>query len=178
MKKITLGGGCFWCTEAVFQRLKGVEHVESGYMGGHIINPTYKDICTGESGHAEIIQITYDPDVISLAQLFEIFWTAHDPTTLNRQGGDKGTQYRSVIFYADNKEKTIAEKSIQEVASKLYSDPIVTELAELTTYYPGEKYHQNYYNGQQSKPYCHLVISPKVGKLKKSFAHMIKEEYK
>lgn len=178
MKKITLGGGCFWCTEAVFQRLKGVEQVVSGYMGGHVLNPTYRDICTGASGHAEIIQVTYDPEVISLEQLFEIFWTAHNPTTLNQQGADKGTQYRSVIFYADEEQKDIAEKSIREVASQLYSDPIVTELAELTTYYPGEKYHQNYYNNQMSKPYCHVVISPKVGELKKSFAQLMKEEYR
>jgi len=177
LKQITLGGGCFWCTEAVFQRLKGIEHVESGYMGGSLPNPTYRDICTGNTGHAEIIQITYDPSVISLEQIFEIFWTAHDPTTLNRQGADKGTQYRSVIFYGSEEEKALAEKSINEVASTLYSDPIVTELAALTTYYPGEAYHQNYYNGQSSKPYCHVVITPKIGKLRSKYAKLMKEEY-
>lgn len=177
LKKITLGGGCFWCTEAVFQRLKGVSHVESGYMGGQLPNPTYRDICTGNTGHAEIIQITYDPEIISLEQILEIFWTAHDPTTLNRQGADKGTQYRSVIFYESEEEKEIAEKSIKEVASQLYSDPIVTELAPLTTYYPGEAYHQNYYNGQSSKPYCHVIITPKISKLRSKYAPLIKEEY-
>lgn len=177
MKTLTLGGGCFWCTEAIFQRLKGVELVESGYMGGHVDDPTYNDICTGDSGHAEVIRITYDPQVITLDQLFEVFWTVHDPTTLNRQGADKGTQYRSVIFYANEEEKSSAEKSIKEVASTLYTNPIVTELTELATYYPGEKYHQNYYNGQPSKPYCHAVITPKIGKLRSHHLELMKDEF-
>lgn len=177
-KQITLGGGCFWCIEAVLQRFKGISSVVSGYAGGHIKNPCYREICTGNTGHAEVVQISYDSTVISLEEILEIFWTAHDPTTLNRQGADRGTQYRSVVYYADEAEKEIIEKSIAEVASQMYADPIVTEVSELPIFYPAEDNHQNYYNLNATKnPYCSIVISPKVTKTRQKFAHLLKEEY-
>lgn len=172
----TFGAGCFWCVEAVFQRLKGVHKVESGYMGGNTPDPTYREICTGMTGHAEVAQITYDPEVISFEELLEVLWTTHDPTTLNRQGNDKGTQYRSAIFYHNEEQKAIAEKSKEEVATKLYDDPIVTEITAASKYYPGEPYHQDYYNRNGYAPYCRFVIAPKVSKLRKTFAHKLKEE--
>lgn len=174
-KQITLGGGCFWCVEAVFQRFIGIEKIVSGYAGGHIKNPCYREICTGETGHAEVIQITYDDSIISLEQILEIFWTAHDPTTLNRQGADKGTQYRSVVYFAEEAEKAIIEKSIAEIAKPLYPDPIVTEVSPLPTFYSAEEYHQNYYNQNATKnPYCSIVISPKVSKTRQKFATLVK----
>jgi len=176
MKEIVLGGGCFWCTEAVFQRLKGVEHVESGYCGGNTDNPDYKAICTGQTGHAEVIKIRYDQSQISLATLLEFFFVFHDPTTLNRQGNDVGTQYRSVIYYANEEEKRIAESAAKK-ASEIYDDPIVTEISPLPKYYPGEKYHQNYYMQNSSKGYCSFVIGPKVSKLMTKYHSHVKDEY-
>lgn len=173
----TLGGGCFWCVEAVFQDLNGVLHVESGYSGGHVVNPTYEQICTKTTGHAEIIRIDYDASVISFKELLDVFWVTHDPTTLNQQGNDKGPQYRSAIFYANEEEKTIAEKSMQEAdASDLWPNPIVTEISPLINYYPAEAGHQNYFKriGNQN-PYCTYVINPKVEKLKAKFGDKLKK---
>lgn len=172
---ITLAGGCFWCTEAVFQRLNGVDTVVSGYMGGHTKNPTYKEICTGTTGHAEVIQITFNPSMISVEELLEVFFATHDPTTLNRQGNDIGTQYRSAIFYHTPNQKEIAERTISDLdKEKIFPDPIVTEINEAVTFYPAEDYHQNYYNLHGTQPFCALVISPKVEKLKKYFKDKLK----
>lgn len=166
----TIGGGCFWCTEAVFQKVKGVEKVVSGYAGGNAPGkPTYREICSGLTGHAEVIQITFDADVISYEDLLIIFMTTHDPTTLNRQGADKGTQYRSVIFYHNDHQKEIAEKVIKEV-QPYYDDKIVTEISELPIFYEAEDYHQNYYNNNQDAGYCSFVIAPKLVKLRKLHA--------
>jgi peptide-methionine (S)-S-oxide reductase len=163
--RITFGGGCFWCIEAVFQRINGVLGVSSGYAGGTVENPTYKQVCAGDTGHAEVVQIEYDPAKVSLAKLLELFWAAHDPTTLNRQGADRGTQYRSVIFYENEEQKLAAEKSKSE-AKKDFADPIVTEISPLKVYYKAEDYHQNYYNLNSSKNgYCAMVITPKLQKL-------------
>lgn len=162
----TFGGGCFWCTEAVFELLPGVKKVESGYAGGHTKNPTYEQICTGETGHAEVIQIEFDPAVVSYAKLVEVFFEAHDPTTLNRQGADEGTQYRSVIFFHDDAQKAAAEKG-KLAAQSHYDDPIVTEISALPKYYPAEKYHQDYFRNNPNQRYCSFVIRPKVDKLKK-----------
>lgn len=174
MEKVTLGGGCFWCTEAVFQRLKGIHAVVSGYMGGHVDNPTYKDICTGTSGHAEVIEIEFDPEIISLDTILEVFWTTHDPTTLNRQGNDKGTQYRSVIFYNSPVQQSVALESINGVAQSLWEDPIVTQVVPLEKFYIAEVYHQNYYQSHSSRGYCQVVISPKMDKLRAKFSHLLK----
>ncbi|MBX2874065.1 MAG: peptide-methionine (S)-S-oxide reductase MsrA [Saprospiraceae bacterium] len=172
----TLGGGCFWCVEAVVQRLKGVDKVVSGYAGGSPENANYKAVCSGTTKHAEVVQVHFDSSVISYAEILEVFWSAHDPTTLNRQGNDVGPQYRSVIFYHDDTQKTIAEQSIQQVAGKLWSDPIVTELSPLEKFYPAEEYHLNYYNNVGNRnPYCTFVITPKVKKLQKDFSHKLKE---
>jgi peptide-methionine (S)-S-oxide reductase len=166
-ESITFGGGCFWCIEAVFQRLKGVSSVASGYAGGSVENPTYKQVCTGETGHAEVVQIQFNPAVLPLEKLLEVFWAAHDPTTLNRQGADVGTQYRSVIFYANDTQKQIAQKSKQD-AQKDFSSPIVTEIAPLPKFYKAEDYHQNYYNlNLTQNRYCSIVITPKLQKLLK-----------
>ncbi len=171
----TFGGGCFWCTEAVIQPLKGVEEVVSGYMGGKTLNPTYEDICTGRTGHAEVIQVTYDPAVISYAKLLQVFWQTHDPTTLNRQGNDEGTQYRSVIFYHSKEQKAEAEKYKEKLdTSKVFDDPIVTEITAAEKFYPAEKYHQNYYRLNSDKGYCRAVIGPKLKKLKELFADQLK----
>ena len=171
-----IGGGCFWCTEAVFQRVEGVKHVESGYSGGTIKNPTYREIGTGKTGHAEVIKITYNPEVLDYADLLRIFFSTHDPTTLNRQGYDTGTQYRSVIFYQNEEEQKIAEAVIQEMAD-YFDGPIVTELSPLGAYYPAEDYHQNYYNNNGNQPYCSAIISPKVQKLRAMFADRLKPEF-
>lgn len=163
--KITFGGGCFWCIEAVFQRIKGVTAVSSGYAGGGIENPTYKQVCGGDTGHAEVVQLEFNPSVISLEKLLELFWAAHDPTTLNRQGADRGTQYRSVIFYENEEQKQAAQKS-KTTAQKDFTDPIVTEISPLKVYYKAEDYHQNYYNQNAGKNgYCAMVITPKLQKL-------------
>jgi len=160
----TLGGGCFWCVEAIYERLPGVISVTSGYAGGHTEKPTYKLVCGGDTGHAEVTQIKYDPAKISYAKLLEVFWQAHDPTTLNRQGADEGTQYRSVIFYHDEKQKLIAEKSKLAAQENLLK-PIVTEIVPLTKFYPAEDYHQGYYDANSRAPYCQMVIKPKLEKL-------------
>jgi peptide-methionine (S)-S-oxide reductase len=162
---ITLGAGCFWCTEAVFQQQPGVISVTSGYMGGHVKNPTYEDVCTGGTGHAEVSQIVFDPTKTSLEKILAVFWHAHDPTSLNRQGNDAGTQYRSAIFYNSDAQKAVAEKSKQE-AGKEFSAPIVTEITKATEFYPAENYHQDYYRLNKGRnPYCTMVISPKLKKL-------------
>jgi len=162
----TLGGGCFWCTEAVFQMLPGVKSVTSGYAGGTKENPTYKEVCHGDTGHAEVIQICYDPKVVSYAQVLETFWEAHDPTTLNRQGADSGTQYRSIILYISDAQKAAAEKSKAE-AQKHFDKPIVTEIVPLTKFYQSEDYHRDYYRANPNQPYCRMVIRPKVEKFEK-----------
>ncbi len=177
LAQATLGGGCFWCTEAVFQLLNGVESVVSGYSGGYVVNPTYEQICTKTTGHAEVIRITYDPAIISFEILLEVFWATHDPTTPNQQGADKGPQYRSVIYYENEEQKAVAEKSLAETdASDLWPNSIVTEIAPLINYYPAEAGHQNYFQrvGNQNG-YCTYVINPKVAKLKAKFADKLKE---
>lgn len=175
MEKATFGGGCFWCTEAVFQRLKGVEKVESGYAGGTVQNPSYQQVTSGTTGHAEVIQITYRPEEISFEELLEIFWKTHDPTTLNRQGADVGTQYRSVIFYHDEKQQELAEKYKNALeAAGAWDAPVVTQIEPLPEFYPAENYHQNYYNQHQQAPYCSYVIQPKVDKLREVFAEKLK----
>ncbi len=176
LETATLGGGCFWCVEAVYQDVKGVERVVSGYAGGHVENPTYQQVCTGRTGHAEVAQITFDPDVISYEEILYIFWRVHDPTTLNRQGNDVGPQYRSAIFYHDEEQKAIAERSLAEAeAAKVWPNPIVTEIAPLDTFYEAEDYHQNYYRNNPYQPYCMYVIDPKVRKFRKSFQERLKE---
>ena len=165
----TFGGGCFWCIEAVIQRLNGVKSLKSGYSGGFIKNPPYREVCTGRTGHAEVIQVTFDPDIISYHDLIFIFMTSHDPTTLNRQGADVGTQYRSIVLYHDLEQKEIAEQVFQEV-QPFYEDRIVTELTPFEVFYIAEEDHQNYYNNNQDARYCQIVIDPKVQKLKKMYA--------
>ncbi len=160
----TLGGGCFWCTEAVYENMEGVKSVVSGYMGGTVKNPTYKQITTGKTGHAEVIQIEYDASVISYEEVLDLFWQAHDPTTLNRQGADVGPQYRSVIFYHDEAQKEIAFKS-KDAAQPDFRDPIVTEVTEASTFYEAEDYHQDFYANNRNYPYCRVVIAPKLRKL-------------
>ena len=162
----TLGGGCFWCVEAVYQNIPGILSVTSGYAGGKVPNPTYDQVCSGKTGHAEVVQITFDPAKVSYEKILDLFWKAHDPTTLNRQGADEGTQYRSIILYADAQQKTAAEASRTQ-AQALYKDPIVTEISPLTTFYPAEAYHQDYYNNNKTAPYCVYVIQPKLEKLEK-----------
>lgn len=172
---LTLGAGCFWCVEALFQRLHGVEKVVSGYSGGFVENPTYREICSGTTGHAEVIQVYYDPSVISLSELLEVFWATHDPTTLNRQGADTGPQYRSSIFYLSPEQKKLASAiKTQLNESGVFEDPLVTEITAFTNFYPAEYYHQDYYNQNGSQPYCQIVIKPKVDKLKKFFAERLK----
>lgn len=164
----TLGGGCFWCVEAVFQRIDGVIEVKPGYAGGHIKNPTYKEICTGTTGHAEVAQLKYDSTIVSYKDILNIFWQAHDPTTLNRQGNDKGTQYRSVIFYHDEIQNGIAKSLLKKIEKLgVWPDPIVTEITEINNYSDAEDYHKNYYNDNQNQPYCVFVIKPKLDKLEK-----------
>ncbi len=172
----TFGAGCFWCVEAVFQNLKGVQQVISGYTGGQVDNPTYQQICTGTTGHAEVTQITFDPEIISFAELLYIFWRSHDPTTLNRQGADTGTQYRSAIFYHTKSQKTTAEQSKQETDdSALWATPVVTEISPAGTFYEAENYHQNYYRLNPNQPYCRMVIDPKMQKLKALLADKLQE---
>jgi len=172
----TLGGGCFWCVEAVYDELKGVDKVESGYAGGRVKNPTYRDVCAGTTGHAEVAQITFNPKVISFKELLEIFFTVHDPTALNRQGADVGTQYRSVIFYHDEEQKKTATQVIAEInAAKIWERPIVTEVAPFTAFYKAEGYHQDYYVNNPGQPYCQVVIAPKVVKFRKQFKAKLKE---
>jgi len=175
-QKATLGAGCFWCVEAVYQNLKGVTRVISGYAGGSVANPTYQQVCGGATGHAEVAQISFDPAVISYEDLLYIFWRTHDPTTLNRQGNDLGSQYRSVIFYHDEEQKAAAEKSKAETdASDLWPQKIVTEISSLPDFYPAEEYHQDYYRLNGSQPYCRLIIDPKMQKLRKEFQAKLNE---
>ena len=163
---ITLGGGCFWCVEAVYQRIDGITKVTSGYMGGKVPNPTYKQICTGRTGHAEVVKVEFDPEKLSLEKVLAVFWKAHDPTTLNRQGADVGTQYRSAIFYHNDADKAVAEKSMQAAGkSGEFRSPIVTEITRAGTFYKAEEYHQNYFNLNSNAPYCRAVIWPKLNKL-------------
>jgi peptide-methionine (S)-S-oxide reductase len=171
----TFGAGCFWCVEAVFQRLNGVMSVKSGYSGGSVKNPSYKEVCNGTTGHAEVAQITYDKSKISFDELLEVFWKTHDPTTMNSQGNDFGTQYRSAIFYHNEEQKQKAEKYKKELnEAKVYPDPIVTEIKPFTAFYPAENYHQNYYNQNGSQSYCRFVIQPKVEKFEKVFKDKLK----
>ncbi|MDF9795634.1 peptide-methionine (S)-S-oxide reductase [Catalinimonas alkaloidigena] len=172
----TFGNGCFWCTEAIFQNLNGVEKVVSGYSGGHVDNPTYKQVCSGTTGHAEVIQITYDPAIISYDELLEVFWKTHDPTTPNRQGNDIGPQYRSAVFYHNEEQREKAEKYKQELnEAGAYDNPIVTEITAFEKFYPAEDYHQNYFNQNGSQPYCSFVIRPKVEKFEKVFKDKLKK---
>lgn len=171
----TLGGGCFWCLEAVYDELEGVEHVESGYAGGHVENPTYRAVCTGTTGHAEVVQITYDSDVIRFEDLLDVFFTIHDPTTLNRQGADVGPQYRSAIFYHDEEQKQVAEQKIQQVTDEgWWTDPIVTEVTPLDRFYVAEDYHQDYFKNNPNQGYCRMIIAPKVAKLRQKFTDRLK----
>ena len=172
----TFAAGCFWCTEAIFQDLKGVEAVASGYSGGHVANPSYEEVCTGTTGHAEAVQVTYDPAIISYKDLLEVFFSVHDPTTLNRQGADIGTQYRSAIFYHNDEQKNLAEKYKKALdESGVYKNRIVTEITPYKNFYKAENYHQDYYEMHRSQPYCNLVITPKMEKFKKVFHDKLKE---
>jgi peptide-methionine (S)-S-oxide reductase len=174
---ITLGAGCFWCVEAVFQNLEGVEKVVSGYSGGTVKNPSYKEVCMGTTGHAEVCQLTYDPNKVSIPEILEVFWQTHDPTTLNRQGNDIGTQYRSAIFYHTPEQKKIAEEYKAKLdSSGAFDRPVVTEITAYNNFYPAEDYHQNYYNENGSEPYCQFVVRPKVEKFKKVFADKMKKK--
>lgn len=171
----TLGGGCFWCVEAIYQDVTGVEQIVSGYAAGILDNPNYQQVCSGATGHAEVAQISFDPAVISFEDILYIFWRVHDPTTLNRQGADVGTQYRSIILYHTEQQKALAEKSKAETnALGVWSQPLVTEIAPLTKFYPAEKYHQNYYRANPYQPYCQMVIDPKVQKFRKQFKAKLK----
>ena len=171
----TLGGGCFWCLEAVYRETEGVEKVDSGYMGGHTPNPTYKDVCSGATGHVEVVQLTFDPNVISYRDILEIFFAIHDPTTLNRQGNDVGTQYRSVIFYHSPEQKATAEDTVRELAAeKVFEDPLVTAIEPAQKFYPAEAYHQEYFENHPYQPYCAFVVAPKVQKFRKKFTGRVK----
>ena len=175
----TLGGGCFWCIEAVFERVRGVEKVVSGYSGGRRANPTYEQVTTGATGHAEVVQVHFDPSVLSFRQVLEIFFAMHDPTTLNRQGADVGTQYRSVIFYHDEKQKETAQELLREFEREsVFPDPVVTELSPLSAFYEAERYHQDYYDNNPSQGYCRVVIAPKVNKLRAKYTELLKDEHR
>lgn len=176
LQKATFGSGCFWCTEAVFEELNGVHSVVSGYAGGNVVNPSYEAVCSGKTGHAEVTQITYDPKIISFDELLEVFWKTHDPTTLNRQGNDIGTQYRSAIFYHNEEQKNLAEKYKAELdKSGAWDNPIVTEISPLKNYFPAEDYHQEYYANNPNQGYCAFVIAPKLEKFKKVFKDKLKK---
>jgi len=172
----TIGGGCFWCLEAIFNELRGVKKVVSGYSGGNVPNPSYQEVCTGVTGHAEAVQITFDPLIISFNELLEVFFTIHDPTTLNRQGADVGTQYRSVIFYHTPEQKEIAKEVMAKIeAAKIWDAPVVTEITAFKTFYPAENYHQEYFLHNPDQPYCSVVIEPKVAKFRKQFLTKLKK---
>jgi len=171
----TLAGGCFWCLEAVFNDLRGVDKVVSGYSGGDVHNPSYRDVCTGQTGHAEVVQITFDPQVVTFRELLQVFFTIHDPTTRDRQGMDVGTQYRSAVFYHTPEQKTVAENVIAEMeAAKIYDAPIVTEVTPFTIFYPAEDYHQRYYEQNPDEGYCRAIIAPKVSKFRKVFLEKLR----
>lgn len=175
----TLANGCFWCTEAIFKKIKGVKNILPGYAGGTLKNPSYEQVCTGRSGHAESIQIEFDPNIVTFEKILDIFWRTHDPTTLNRQGNDVGTQYRSAIFYHDEKQKQIAEKSKTNLEKEnVYKDPIVTEITPFTNFFVAEDYHIDYYEKNKDAPYCTFVINPKIHKLIQNHRNEVKEEYK
>lgn len=175
MELATLAGGCFWCLEAVFEQLRGVTKVQSGYAGGHVPNPSYQAVCTGMTGHAEVVQVAFDPAVISYRDLLGVFFTLHDPTTLNQQGGDVGTQYRSAIFHHDDEQRRAAEEVVRELeAEHVFDDPIVTEIVPLPAFYPAEEYHREYYRRNQNQPYCRAVIAPKVAKLRSKYLEKLK----
>jgi peptide-methionine (S)-S-oxide reductase len=170
-EQATFGGGCFWCTEAVFRELRGVEKVESGYAGGTVPNPSYEAVCSGRTGHAEVVQVTYDPEVVSYRDLLEVFFATHDPTPLNRQGADVGTQYRSAVLYHDDAQRATAEDVIAELGREgTFDDPVVTTVEPLGTFYPAEQYHQDYYARNGRQPYCQVVIAPKLAKFRSKFA--------
>lgn len=172
----TLAGGCFWCLEAVYDRLEGVTSVESGYMGGQTPNPSYKRVCDGDTGHAEVVQVTFDPSVISFRELLEVFFSIHDPTTLNRQGNDVGTQYRSAIFYHSPEQKAEAERMIRQLGQeKVFPDPIVTEVTQADDFYMAEGYHQEYFENNPGQPYCQFVVAPKVAKFRQKWAKRLKK---
>jgi len=172
----TFGAGCFWCVEAIYQRVNGVIAVESGYAGGHVKKPSYEQVISGKTGHAEVARVTFNPDEISFEELLEVFWHTHDPTTLNRQGNDVGPQYRSAIFYHNDEQKNIAEKSLKKTdESDLWNDPIVTEITALKNYSVAEDYHQNYFNNNPNAGYCSVVIAPKIAKFKKDFPHLLQD---
>jgi len=174
---ITVGGGCYWCVEAVYENLNGVKSVVSGFSGGKVANPTYEEVCTGTTGHAEVVQITYDKNVTDLNEIFQVFFTVHDPTTLNRQGADVGTQYRSVIFYKSEEQKKAAQSIITELnKAKVYNSPIVTKVEPFSKFYKAEDYHQNYYANNKNQPYCKMVIQPKMEKFEKIFKNKLKKK--
>jgi len=176
IERATLGGGCFWCVETIYKRLKGVEKVRSGYSGGSIKNPAYREVCEGRTGHAEVCEIKFDPKIISFQEILDVFWKMHDPTTLNRQGNDVGTQYRSVIFFHSNTQKILAEESKNEMNNNsYYENPIVTEISACKNFYPAESDHNSYFESHQEEPYCRLVILPKVEKFKTTFADKLKK---
>ena len=176
-EEATFGAGCFWCTEAIYDMVDGIVEAEAGFSGGEVKNPSYREVVSGKTGHAEVARIKYDPEVISYEELLEIFWHTHNPTTLNRQGADIGTQYRSVIFYHNDEQKRIAERSLEKTDnSDLWDDPIVTEISPLENYYKAENYHQNYYKNNPNAGYCQVVIAPKIKKFKREFSHLLKEE--
>ena len=177
LETITVGGGCYWCVEAVYENLDGVKSVVSGFSGGKVANPTYEEVCTGETGHAEVVQITYDKTKTNINEIFKVFFTVHDPTTLNQQGADVGTQYRSVIFYKNEEQKKAAQSIIAELnKAKVYNSPIVTKVEPFTKFYKAEDYHQNYYANNKSQPYCKMVIQPKLEKFEKVFKDKLKKK--
>lgn len=177
LETITLGGGCYWCVEAVYENLDGVKSVVSGFSGGNVADPTYEEVCTGETGHAEVVQITYDKNVTDINEIFKVFFTVHDPTTLNRQGADVGTQYRSVIFYKNDEQRKAAQSIIAELnKAKVYSSPIVTKVEPFKKFYKAEDYHQNYYANNKNQPYCRMVIQPKIDKFEKVFKDKLKKK--
>ena len=177
LETITLGGGCYWCVEAVYENLNGVKSVVSGFSGGKVANPTYEEVCTGETGHAEVVQITFDKNVTDINEIFKVFFTVHDPTTLNRQGADVGTQYRSVIFYKNEEQKKAAQSIIADLnKAKVYNNPIVTKVEPFKAFYKAEDYHQNYYANNKNQPYCKMVIQPKIEKFEKVFKDKLKKK--
>ena len=177
LQTATLAGGCFWCLEAVYDEVKGVQGVESGYAGGHMDNPSYREVCNGNTGHAEVVQVHFDPNVVSYRDLLNVFFAIHDPTTLNRQGADVGTQYRSAIFYHDEEQKTIAEELIKDLnAQQIWDKPIVTQVEKLDKFYMAEDYHQEYFARNQYQPYCMAVVAPKVSKFRKHFLELLKKQ--
>ncbi|HEX8942465.1 MAG TPA: peptide-methionine (S)-S-oxide reductase MsrA [Gemmatimonadaceae bacterium] len=172
----TLGGGCFWCIDTIFRELKGVERVESGYAGGRMPNPTYRDVCSGMTGHAEVVQVTFDPSVLSFRDLLGVFFTVHDPTTPDRQGADVGTQYRSIVLYHSDEQRDTTKQVIEELSkNKVWDDPIVTQVVPFTTFYSAEKYHQEYYSQNPNQPYCQIVIAPKVAKFRKKYLDKLRK---